>query len=46
MIDLTQEQKNKIQENTVRDSGVICFEEYHSADGEVTVTNININKQP
>ena len=46
MIDLTQEQKDKIQENTIKDSGVITFESYHSTDGEVAVTNINLNKQP
>ncbi len=46
MIDLTTEQKAKIQENTIKDSGVIFFESYHSKDGEVVVTNINLNKQP
>ena len=45
MIDLTKEQKDKIQENTVKDSGVISFESYHSKDNEVVVTNINLNKQ-
>lgn len=46
MIDLTQAQKNTIQENTIKDSGVITWESYHSKDGEVVVTNVNVNKQP
>jgi hypothetical protein len=43
---LTKEQKSKIQENTIQDSGVICMESWHSKDGDLVVTNINLNKQP
>jgi hypothetical protein len=46
MKNLTQDQKDTIQKNTIKDSGVICWEEYHSKDEEVVVTNVNINKQP
>ena len=43
---MTIEQKIFIQENTIKDSGVICWEEYHSSDNKLVVTNINLSKLP
>lgn len=44
MKNLTIEQKNLISQNTIKDSGVITFESYHSLDNTLVVTNINLNK--
>lgn len=45
MINLTEQQKDFISENTIKDSGVITFESYHSKCKQFRVTNINLNKQ-
>lgn len=39
-------EQQKISDNTIKDSGVITFESWHSKCGSVVVTNINLNKQP
>ena len=38
---LSQTEKDFIQANSVKDSGVICWESWHSADDTIMVTNIN-----
>ena len=40
--EVTQYQKDYISERTIKDSGVITFESYHSEDNRTIVTNVNL----